>query len=225
MSWSIPCQAVADVNKLQLPPVGVASVSEARRIIRARERLGRLTDWDGPAPDEAFMLSSAIDVVMDKLVHDKSERLLWPIPVRINACRPEERGPESHLTQLPEIFISHCRDKTEGDTWKANEFEIEALLSLWLFSFAQKRSSKRSKYKRHRGEVSEKQETVKLLGPCSADSLRDFKWWLQETNTRFFEVYCAQTTDDHKATLHVESVLGYGGKSNEPFMYPQYRRA
>ncbi|KAH6716219.1 hypothetical protein BKA61DRAFT_340190 [Leptodontidium sp. MPI-SDFR-AT-0119] len=94
---------------------GSGSRSNAHKVMKIRRDLGRLADWHGPASAEAISLARAIEVSMDALFGSLTGKFTWSLEV----C-----GESIHFRLK--------REQTGG--WKAYSDEIEAALSLWLYS-------------------------------------------------------------------------------------------
>ncbi len=100
-------------------------------VVKIRTNLGRLADWYGPAFAEAKALARAIEITMHTLFDPSSgeNKLEWSLPV----VRPS--GNDKIHFQL----------KLENGNWKVSFEEIEAVLSLWLYSVDQQENSHKGK--------------------------------------------------------------------------------
>lgn len=106
--------------------------SRARRIMGIRRDIGELAGWPGPASAEAISLARAIEVTMDAIFHDPkpiSGNLTWSL----RNVRP---GFSS------ESIPFHV--KWKDGKWKAYSDEVEAALSLWLYSVNERGYSRQS---------------------------------------------------------------------------------
>jgi len=85
----------------------------------------------------------------------------------------------------------------------------EALISLWLFSLSLKGTAKGSQnnYRRPRGQVSGREERIRLLGPVTADARRDFEWWLDGSLNKLVQVQ----GPGRATSVVTQKFLGYGG--------------
>jgi len=98
--------------------------STAHRVMLIRRSLGELADWHGPASVEAISLARAIEATMDALFGPTLPKgtLTWSIPAT-KSLYGSDREPVRFRVEL-----------LENGRWKAYRDEIEAALSLWLYS-------------------------------------------------------------------------------------------
>ncbi|KAF7542176.1 hypothetical protein G7Z17_g11812 [Cylindrodendrum hubeiense] len=89
--------------------------SNADGVMKLRRDLGKLADWYGPASAEAICLSRAIEITMDTLFDRPTTKLSWCLEVR-------------------DELIHFRLERGQAGSWKAFSDEIEAALSLWLYS-------------------------------------------------------------------------------------------
>ena len=104
-------------GELEIAPetseLGVTTKSAG--LLRLRRDLGKLADWLGPASLEAVSLSRAIEITMDALFDNLSEEHRWSLTVNNEP-----------------VYFRLTRGQT--GRWKAYSDELEAALSLWLYS-------------------------------------------------------------------------------------------
>ena len=128
--WDWKVSGVQDPVKCKelKPHLGAADDrSKADEVMKTRRDLGKLAGWHGPASAEAISLKRAIEITMDILCgrrfenpggdpsEDLTDNLSWSLEV---SGKPV-----------------HFRLKREqSGSWKAFSDELEAALSLWLYS-------------------------------------------------------------------------------------------
>ncbi|PGH14989.1 hypothetical protein AJ79_02669 [Helicocarpus griseus UAMH5409] len=158
------------LNKQFHQPNECETPGKAYNVVMLRRDLGELADWHGPALAESISLARAIDVTMDALCRDYGVDFSWPL---------NTRDGDSALFRV---------EKQRNGNWKSYSADIEAALSLWLFSlkkneqdgFSKARASAAFLEDGPRLQSQEKviKESVRLLGRY-ADSLnRDLQWWM-----------------------------------------------
>jgi len=207
MDWNVPCKQASAEGGLQLSDMALKS-NISTTVLAVRQHLGSLTDWDGPAPEESLSLTNAMEVTMNKLHAPKAshqaERIYFPLKVE-----------RSRLAQPETVYLTFEQDINEGHKWKACEAQVEALISLWLFSLSLKGTVKgnQNNYRRPRGQVSGREERIRLLGPVTADARRDFGWWLDGNLIKLVEVQKIPLQQEPGLATSVvtQKFLGYGG--------------
>ena len=98
------------------------SIDGAQRVMKIRERIGFLSGWQGAVSQPAISVANAIEVVMNSLFTDDDRlEMTWTMSVET-------------MSKQPEVISFGLRrdDKTSG--WRSSASEIEAALSLWLYS-------------------------------------------------------------------------------------------
>ncbi|KAH7013118.1 hypothetical protein EDB80DRAFT_364139 [Ilyonectria destructans] len=183
--------------------------SKAHSVMMTRRDLGQLADWRGPASAEAVALARALEVTMDALFFD---------------------SPARKFTWSLKAFCGdiHFRlERQQTGSWKAYSDEIEAALSLWLYSVNEqehrhnkqqlereeilKRARKDDAWLRAKGSPAK--PSLRLLGPCVPGLHRDLHWWMpRDTSSRIVEVEEAE-----EGPLEVENhrIVGYGMDPSE----------
>ena len=170
--------------------VGVPSGlnNRAQRALKIRERLARLTKWQGHSAAAAMALARSISWTLNSLFqgsdpdhhHDGSESFCWPVDVRLDLGSGVETI-EFHAT----------RDKSAGKRWAVDPIQIEAALSLWIFHIREMwgiRSHKVDSSKQvgdvhfdkqsHESDLGVKLRIVRLLGLDTPRLRRDLWWWI-----------------------------------------------
>ncbi|OTA95889.1 hypothetical protein M434DRAFT_28384 [Hypoxylon sp. CO27-5] len=160
--------------------------SKAHQTMRIRRELGRLADWHGPASTEAVCLARAIEVVMDTFFDDVREDLdlRWSLPV-------------------DKEMVYFRLEKKGAETWKAFADELEAALSLWLYSLNDIERINRERRVDNKSDITAKAEdddswlradegidkrSLRVLGPDSQWLRRDLSWWMPNNAPRLFEL-------------------------------------
>ncbi|KAF8423913.1 ankyrin repeat-containing domain protein [Tirmania nivea] len=209
--WNIPCKQTSKKFKRQsiVAPQGGDNISHiAINILAIRERLGKLTAWDGPAPEEAFSLTNAMEVAMNKLQVQyapvQNEILQLPLDVQLTV---------HHKSTQATVYLVLEQDKSEDSKWKANEAQVEALISLCLFSlsFSGPTNESQNNYRRPRSQVSGREERIRLLGPATENTWRDFEWWLEGSLSKLVKVEVARDTSFQGREMRdAQRFIGYG---------------
>lgn len=116
--WGVSgVQDPANCHKLQPYSYTAEASSKAQVVLKVRRELGKLADWHGPASAEAISLARAIEVVMDTMDP-------------LFECHTGELSWSMDVCGEPIYF----RLEREAGSWKAFSDELEAALSLWLYS-------------------------------------------------------------------------------------------
>lgn len=163
----------------------------AQGIMTMRRNLAKLTNWHGPAREQAIRLTHAIEVVMNSLFaparleadDQEIQRFLWPLYV--------EGGPEGR-----ECIQLHVDRDNDNRTWKAYADEVEAILSLWLYSnqsSAQKPEDQKSQSAEAISTSSNVEDdtwlrakglgtqlALRRIGPYTRELHRDLGWWIPD---------------------------------------------
>ncbi|KAM5353012.1 hypothetical protein ACJZ2D_017120 [Fusarium nematophilum] len=167
--------------------------SEAHMAMEIRRDLGELADWRGPASAEAVTLARAIEVTMDALFGNSlTGEFTWSLG--------------AHYLQ-PGVQSVNFRLERDDKGWKAYADEIEAALSLWLYSVGElERDKHEQEQNQHQQEQNQHQQereqhkspgtrprkddgwlrakglpakhSLRLLGPSTPALCRDLQWWI-----------------------------------------------
>ncbi|KAF5012831.1 hypothetical protein FDECE_1120 [Fusarium decemcellulare] len=187
-----------DASQLRQVFDGANPRSKAHQVMEIRKRLGWLADWHGPATTEAVSLARAIETTMDAL----------------NVLLERGDGPKAHVE--PRIWewslnASYAdsnahqtwfRVERSGGRWKANANELEAALSLWLYSVKTKEEASghslvakpfRTKDEsdddsRLRATEPSAKPKLRILGRRHPALVRDLRWWLPKETSSILEV-------------------------------------
>lgn len=199
------------------PALSQRSVSgpwnRAHLVMQARKQLGETTLWPGPASDEATSVAAAIETVMDILFtpKDMAGQFIWTM----NASNNQE--------------IQFKVKRQDHGKWIANVAEIEAALSLWLFSTRNQEKETITTIGKDgdegvwlKMELASGKKGLRLLGPNTKSFRRDMKWWIGEEMTTVFGVEQSTAVTEappsmDEIEIHSHRVVGFGGqKLNDP---------
>lgn len=140
------------------------------QIMLARKYLGHSSHWVSPALEEAISLSRAIEAVASAFLSQQpTETYKWRIPAMCTAYN-------STGIAKGDIYIT-ISENTDG-TWHVDEAEIEAILSLWLYSTSPAKHSKASRPR-----------SLRVYGSSESEGrlMRDLEWWMRENVPRLYE--------------------------------------
>ena len=133
-SWDWKVTAVQDPVNCEGLEAHLGSAnnwSKADEVMKTRRDLGKHADWHGPASAEAISLKRAIEITMDTLFSSPFEN-----PGDDSSDDPGKGFTENFSWSL-EVSGEpvHFRlERERGGSWKAFSDELEAALSLWLYS-------------------------------------------------------------------------------------------
>lgn len=151
------------------------------KVISIRQRLGSLSRWTTEVSDTAAALATAIEVVMNALFPHgsikESEGSTWWWPLRNTTDNP--------------IYLSVKYTKGK---WAANIAEIEAVLSLWIYSTQMPQKKREDIQNVHtsssdngkaNAQISDHDlhwqfRNLRLLGPDDENLLRDIHWYFNK---------------------------------------------
>lgn len=162
-------------------------VSYPHSVVAVRKRLGSLSNWSGPVSDLAVSVASVIEAVMSSLCtfsdesYLKADSMYWSVNSGANGKADENNE---------QIFLKLNKVGRDGP-WKADAAEIEAVLSLWLYSVQHKEHDPAS-FKKPKGneqlipredwlshgDTAIRQENLRFLGRCLPSSCRDLIWYM-----------------------------------------------
>ncbi|KAI8681040.1 hypothetical protein NCS55_00353700 [Fusarium keratoplasticum] len=167
--------------------------SKAHRAMIVRKDLGNLACWPAVAAVEAAALARAIKITMDTLLgSSRTNEWIWPM--------------RTHYPETDSESTVHFRLRC-GDTGSLASMtsELEAALSLWLFSvnyyeMKQESSTRHSQtpVMSRRAKMPLKNSSLRLLGEHRRGLHRDLGWWMPDDATRILKV---QKCDRSKETV------------------------
>jgi len=206
-SNSIPADPKTLVEQLQ-----DQEDSTAHRVMLIRRSLGALADWYGPASVEAISLARAIEATMDALFGPTLPKgtLTWSIPAA-KSLQGSDREPVRFRVEL-----------LENGRWKAYSDEIEAALSLWLYSvYEQENPKKQRDVVKNRKPTKDDawlrakgtpvKQSLQLLGSYSECLHQHLRWWMPNGAVRVREVEQIEEATDDGTTIEVEThrIVGF----------------
>ncbi|KAI5776322.1 hypothetical protein EDC01DRAFT_625499, partial [Geopyxis carbonaria] len=177
---------------------------EIQKAVIIRKRLGKLTQWKGPASEPAVCIAGAVEGIMNILfLHSGDIRSFrWTLNTPF--------GDNIHL----EVTRSNRKK------WIIDATEIEAVLSLWLHHATQGKSKEKGAPTDEdwlrSGKSSLKLQSLRFLGPNSAKLRRDLQWWTPVGKSTLCEVqehYLDSGNDDQSAEysniFDIRRVIGF----------------
>ncbi|KAL7936388.1 ankyrin repeat-containing domain protein [Trichoderma chlorosporum] len=183
--WSVKTggeQAYSTLKKTDDNDVPIDKFSKAHKMMVVRQNLGKLSNWRSPIREEAARLSTAIELVAQTFLERGSDTTLWwKIPAIY-----EDR--EEHI---------YIKLERKGTKWSINVEEIDAILSLWLYSVS---SAEEVANARQRCNV-------RLFGSSRFKKrlLRDLRWWVPEVIPEIDTLTKAEIEDKYSGC----SVVGF----------------
>ncbi|KLU85217.1 hypothetical protein MAPG_04247 [Magnaporthiopsis poae ATCC 64411] len=190
--------------------------SKAHAVMEIRRDLGELAGWPGPASAEAIALARAIEVTMDALFGNSlTNDFFWVLPARYIQS-------DAQPNAQPDAQSIYFRLRRDNGTWKAYADEIDAALSLWLYSVSEHEQGEQGKQaspgSRHpksdswlRAKGSPAKPSLRLLGLYTPGLHRDLWWWMPRDTARIIQVEQKAERDD-SGMLEVENhrIVGFG---------------
>lgn len=189
--------------------------SAAQQVMDMRKQLGSLVRWRGPASTEAVCLSQAIEIIADTflpLPKDGMKSYAWKLPVEHNISNTTDEHIHEHIS----IELSPT-----SNGWKVSIGEIEAILSLWMYSIRN-----REKKDAHDGLQVSKDEVrlkeraesgLRLVGSSRSKKqlLRDLQWWMPGVVPKVSEIEfpTVEATEDERRcmrSIQRQRVVGSG---------------
>ncbi|PNP60634.1 hypothetical protein FNYG_14637 [Fusarium nygamai] len=183
--------------------------SKAHRVMTIRRDLGELADWRGPASAESIALARSIEVTMDALFDSRTGKFTWTL----KACGGE--------------LINFRLERHRNKNWKAYSDEIEAALSLWLYSVSEqeqdhqqeqrKQAAQRTLHKDDawlRATGSPAKRSLRLLGAYTQGLYRDLQWWMSDGASRVIGVHAAEP-DATKIEVESHRIVGSGNRTTD----------
>ncbi|KAH7460498.1 hypothetical protein FOMA001_g19467 [Fusarium oxysporum f. sp. matthiolae] len=178
------------------------------RAMKIREDLGGLANWHGPAYAEAIVLARAIEVTMDTLLNPSSANPLftWSLTAQW-PCGGPYRESIDFLVRV------------ENQKWKVCSNEIDAALSLWLYSVYKDDkitgnvASSSPDGAGVRATETMEERNLRLLGPHTPALHRDLRWWMPDGAIRVIEVG-SDPTRKRRTTVEVKPHHVVGFASN-----------
>ncbi|ETS83858.1 hypothetical protein PFICI_05734 [Pestalotiopsis fici W106-1] len=206
--WSLDRLEATDTGfgNISEPPQSELPHLHAHRVMKIRRDLAQLASWHGPVSAEAISIARSIEVTMDFFFRDTEElNYTWAL-----------NSPTHDLVVL--------RLHRENGKWQAYADELEAALSLWLFSVDKAENddeldhlnkspigdAQDDKWLRAKG-LSAK-NSLRILGSYSQSLHRDLWWWIPHETTRIISLTEVGDTTDLAQPLSVRThrIVGSG---------------
>lgn len=160
------------------------------QIMLARKNLGIISKWRSPVLEEAISLSRAIEAAAStfliRLPPNKYEWSIQATYVTQKQMADSTKSVEVDPTKINEadsmrnvkdsIYITITKGEDNG--WRVDDAEIEAILSLWLYSTSSTDLSETSRLR-----------SLRVYGPSESKERlnRDFEWWMRENIPKIFK--------------------------------------
>ncbi|KAK4247683.1 hypothetical protein C7999DRAFT_41018 [Corynascus novoguineensis] len=174
-----------DPTELNLKRYKCYGSGMATRLMEIRKNLGKLAVWNGLASSEAVSVARAIEFAMDALLGSLQGQFTWSLKIGDG-----------------EIHFGLVR---QDKGWKAYADEIEAALSLWLYSVEKKEQSPVSEsdvtadddaWLRMKGTSAKR--SLRLLDSSTQSLCRDLRWWMPDAAARVVVTMKeGNTSEDH----------------------------
>jgi ankyrin repeat protein len=149
--------------------------SKAQALMGMRQSLGWLASWRGPAVWEAERLANAIGIVMNKLIGPQGDdSFTWTLGAHY-------AGSSDHTIQFR---LKYCRG------WTIDSDDIEAALSLWLYSAEEQEDEDDQLNNRKPLDlpIERDRPSLQILGPSTPSIRRDLQWWISRDAGSVMEV-------------------------------------
>ncbi|KAI0596351.1 hypothetical protein F4775DRAFT_316176 [Biscogniauxia sp. FL1348] len=171
--------------------------SVAQEAMVIRKELGNLSNWQGPASAEAVRLSEVIEAVADTFLAENKgpgpKTYNWILPVRYTmANQPTTSEDDNQLITTSKNDQISIQLTHNGRGWEIPTGDIEAALSLWMYSIRKQERAhgqgqdlerpdpqNRNARLRFRGE---RKLGLRLFGPACLKTplFEDLAWWMPE---------------------------------------------
>ncbi|KAG5660338.1 hypothetical protein KAF25_002944 [Fusarium avenaceum] len=154
--------------------LNVEHLSSAHEVMKLRRNLGWLADWRGPASEEAISATRAIEITMDTLfgASHQDSMLSWSLCAQFGG----QQNP-----------VNFRLERQDSGKWKAYSDEIEASLSLWLYSVNQMEEKDSPSFSSkpgieddawHRAKGSSLKRSLRVLGLRTDILSQNLEWWM-----------------------------------------------
>ncbi|KXH64846.1 hypothetical protein CNYM01_07876 [Colletotrichum nymphaeae SA-01] len=195
-------------------PQESSTVSTAHRVVMIRRDLAQLASWQGPASAEAVSLARSIEATVNALFSDsEQDNYTWSLATQSGDSEEE---------------LIYFRLNRINGIWNAHADELEAALSIWLFSVDRLEKNgganhqdivgdkKDDKWLRVRGSPS--RPGLRLLGSYTEGLHRDLSWWMPSETTRIIRLSRLTNLPGHGITTdglckEDHRVVGPGGSA------------
>ncbi|KAF4452558.1 ankyrin repeat [Fusarium albosuccineum] len=173
----------------------VSELWKPQNILDLRRHLGDLSKWQGSASTEALAVAKAIERAMNFIMPyagnngtDNTGKsgtavkdFTWTVKVDCSLGQSGSTQNQTEGTNGIEMNVKY----SPSDGWRAAVDEIDAALSLWLYSVKerQSRDNRDPEFPSGndywiRGGPVQQQRCLQIIGPVTALLLRDLEWWM-----------------------------------------------
>ncbi|KAG0133680.1 hypothetical protein HOY82DRAFT_255446 [Tuber indicum] len=190
------------------PKTGTGPMTDAKRILKMREELGRLTDWKGDAYPFALELVKCLQSLLSCFVTSQditlddrftsSEVFQWTLPVKVG--QKKER-----------ITITAKRSKDQRGNWlpwNVSISELYAIISLWSYRMKKYEQAledtpdeDRSFWDSGHGDPT----VLRVLGHVTNLLTRDCEWWM-DRGGRLAVMKTAELRENAKLSSNVTTL-------------------
>ncbi|CAH0055787.1 unnamed protein product, partial [Clonostachys solani] len=205
-NWGIMTGGSPEIHE-KLRQTSKNGTSKAYTVMKIRRDLGQLYDWRGPASAEAISLARAIEVTMNALFSSSpTASFVWSL--KAHSAESNAQSVNLHLKQ-------------QNGSWKASAEEIEAALSLWLFSVSDQEQGQNRQVSpgtprseddaRFRAKRSPAKRSLRLLGSYTQRLRRHLQLLMPDGAARVIKVQMtAQLDDSSRIQVEPHRVVGSG---------------
>ena len=176
----------------------------AQEALNLRVRLGRITKWTGAKSQEAIVLSNSVETALRMLnprlpaeFGKKCAVVLQVDTYRTMSYLPSSSEP--HFQEEVELYIIK-----DGDVWKVDDGQLEALLSLVSYSVWAAEQNKRSQAETNRGKSLARSESSGH--PTKESSFEDSQsiGWLRAKapDSRIYDIIIGKSSPRLMSDLH-----------------------
>ena len=171
----VSLDGTSDESSITKPAIPRRKLDDSCGVMMLRRDLAELSRWRGPATVQALNLAHAIETTMNTLLPNPRnfQRFSWVVKVRRTLLKIDE-------------LVFHV--EWRNGKWHARADELEAALSLWVFSISYHGTPVRqavSKQGREddswlRGRDSRPKLGLRLVGLLDDGLIQDLKWWMPD---------------------------------------------
>ena len=191
------------------------SDSMAQYVLDLRIRLGQLSGWQGPGSKVAVSVANSIDAVMNTLFPDRQEPFTWYLDAQYGKTTQLEGSTRAKPERI------RFRVTNKGGRWSAGSGEIDAALSLMLYTRYQIRKDTNLEDVTggglrkqdmavprdwlRKGDAAVDKQCMRILCPSTPQSRRDLSWWMPGNSPDVFIVRKINevSDEDGKDTIEI----------------------
>ncbi|KAF5002554.1 hypothetical protein FDECE_10584 [Fusarium decemcellulare] len=226
-----PNSSNGDRNPLPRSYREVSDLTKPQRILDLRRNLGELSRWQGPASTEALAVAKAIERAMNFIMPCAGNKTIgntgkngtgvedftWTVKVDYSVGQPDNAKDHAEDANRIEMNVKY----SPNDGWTAAVDEIDAALSLWLYSVKerQRRDNRNPEFPSGndhwiRGGPVQQQRCLQIIGPSTTLLLRDLEWWMPSGLDGVLAARMQQQTGSREEFPHTvrRERIGHSGK-------------